>query len=107
MTWVCNPTASPLRQANDEAMDVSKHYPSVIHRGGTAQQLSQRLLEKPPRRFLFIGHADASAPGGPRTLGFTSEDGSAISIAPNDELARMFGEASAKANGGQLSNSSS
>ena len=102
MTWICNPRASPLSQANEEALDVSQHsYPSVIHRGGTAQELRQKLLENPPRRFLFIGHADARAPGGPRTLGFTSEDGSAITIAPNDELARMFG-ASAKANGGQL-----
>ena len=53
------------------------------------------------RRFLFIGHADAKVTGGPRTLGFASADGSSLTIAPNDQLAGMFG-ASAKSKGGQL-----
>jgi len=100
MIWVCNPKAAPLPEAANEAQDVSQSFPSKIHRGGTAEALRKELLLGSVRRLLFIGHADASQPGGPRTLGFVSEDGS-MSVAPNEVLARMFG-ASAPANGGRL-----
>ena len=72
----CSPTISPLPHALSEANEVAALCSGLVEvkLGGTANELSI-LLQRPTRRWLFAGHADASSPGGnrslPKTLGFT------------------------------------
>jgi hypothetical protein len=97
--WACNPSLAPLPQIDDEAAAVSQHFPAAIHRGGDAEALRRKLLETPTRMFLFIGHADASIEGGARTLAFTTASGGNLIVAPNSELASMFGLSSTTSGG--------
>ena len=64
---------------------------------GCALDLQQRLLSKPTRRFLFIGHGDAALDG-ERTLGFTSKTGSLKTVSP-ETLASLLGAHSTKSGG--------
>jgi len=100
VVFVCNPNVSKLPHADDEAANVSVHFPAAIYRGATAEDLRRVLIEKELRRFLFIGHADAQVAAGRRTLGFTSQAGKLV-VVRNDDLASMLGSSST-AKGGHL-----
>ena len=85
----CSPTISPLKHARSEADEVAGLCSGVVEvkHGGTANEL-RILLERPTRRWLFAGHADASSPGAdtslPKTLGFTLPDGGLELVRPED-----------------------
>ena len=85
----CSPTISPLPHALSEANEVATLCSGVVEvkHGGTANEL-RILLERPTRRWLFAGHADASSPGAdtslPKTLGFTLPDGGLELVRPED-----------------------
>jgi len=85
----CSPTVSPLPHALSEANEVAAKCSGVVEVkiGGTANELCT-LLQRPTRRWLFAGHADAPSPGGdtslPKTLGFTHPDGRLEVVRPED-----------------------
>jgi hypothetical protein len=85
----CSPTISPLKHALSEANKVAALCSGAVEvkLGGTANEL-RLLLERPTRRWLFAGHADASSPGVdtslPKTLGFTLPDGGLELVRPED-----------------------
>ena len=90
----CSPTISPLQNALSEANEVATLCSGVVEvkHGGPANAL-RTLLERPTRRWLFAGHADASSPGGdtslPKTLGFTLPDGG-LEVVPPEDLAAIL-----------------
>jgi len=90
--FVCSPTVSPLPNAAPEAYEVAGLCTGTtkVQLGGTADAL-RTLLAKPPRRFLFSGHADAQSPSPGtlnKTLGFTQPSGNLEIVQP--EQIRMM-----------------
>jgi len=81
LIFACSPKVAPLEEAPLEAHEVEASMRDTVGGGtdtvfgGTAEDLRRRLLS-PTRHLLFIGHADATDPGGAgHTLGFTLPDG--------------------------------
>lgn len=62
LIFACSPASAQLPEAVVEATEVSRLIDASIHARGdvTANELRSALLAVPTRRFLFIGHADAS-----------------------------------------------
>ena len=90
LCFACSPQISPLAQAGSEITEVRDACQwgrtVELRFGGTLKDLEQ-ALRKPTRRFLFAGHADASAKDGSytKTLGFT-QPGGALQGGALDEL---------------------
>ena len=93
----CSPTISPLPHALSEANEVAALCSGLVEAklGATADEL-RILLQRPTRRWLFAGHADASSPGSdtslPKTLGFTRPE-SELEVVGPEVLATILGRA--------------
>lgn len=100
-----NPHSMSLKNIDEEAQAVQDAYPIGADvrqcRNLTPESLQQELLSRPPRAFLFIGHANLEL-AGEKTLGFS--DGKRkrqlVTVRP-DVLASMLG-AFSPVNGGPL-----
>ena len=103
LVFYCNPKREPLSGLDKEAHDCQEAFPRGADvrqkRNLDPEELREELLARPPRAFLFLGHANAALNGKP-TLAFTNRDGDLVTVKP-DVLARMLG-AFSPAQGGPL-----
>ena len=99
----CSPAEAKLHDALPEARAVAAACAQgeITDQNATAQQLRKELCAQSTRRLLFIGHANASDPGGAgHTLGFTAQDGGLETVRAQD-IASVLG-ASGTGSGGAL-----
>ena len=103
LVFFCNPKASPLQGLDIEAHSCQEAYPRSadvrLKRNLDPQELRQELLARPPRAFLFLGHANLAFDERP-TLAFTNPAREMVAVKP-EVLARMLGAFSV-ARGGPL-----
>mmetsp|Transcript_70046 Transcript_70046/g.210451 ORF Transcript_70046/g.210451 Transcript_70046/m.210451 type:complete len:1272 (-) Transcript_70046:33-3848(-) len=98
LIFTCSPRLAPIKEADDEAARVSRHCSARIQRGGTPSDLRNMMLDRPTRRFLFVGHADAGMTSLEKTLGFTSPVGGLVAV-NNSSLASLLGSHSPRSGG--------
>lgn len=103
LIFSCNPKACALPGLDDEAHAVQRAYPRDADvrqvRNLDPNELRQELRTRPPRAFMFIGHANIELEG-QRTLAFTDRRRELVAVRP-ETLASMLGQFS-PARGGPL-----
>jgi len=103
LIFSCNPKACALPGLDDEAHAVQRAYPRDADvrqvRNLDPNELRQELCTRPPRAFMFIGHANIELEG-QRTLAFTDRRRELVAVRPAT-LASMLGQFS-PARGGPL-----
>ena len=103
LIFSCNPKACALPGLDDEAHAVQRAYPRDADvrqvRNLDPNSLRQELRTRPPRAFMFIGHANIELEG-QRTLAFTDGRRELVAVKP-ETLASMLGQFS-PARGGPL-----
>ena len=83
LIFSCNPKACPLPGLDDEAHAVQSAYPREadvkLIRNKDPNELRQEMVTRPPRAFMFIGHADVKL-GGKPTLAFTDQRRALVAV---------------------------
>lgn len=104
LIFSCNPQACELRGLDEEVQAVQRAFArsaDVRHmRNLDPKELQQELLSRPPKAFMFIGHANAEVDG-EHTLAFCSGRRRELVAVQPETLARLLGEFS-PARGGPL-----
>ena len=88
LIFTCSPRNVPS-QADDEAARVSRRFPALMQRGGTAMTLCRLLLENQSRKLLLIGHIDERFSSPETNLGFANPSGGLTVLTPS-ELSDML-----------------
>ena len=103
LVFYCNPKKAQLPGLDCEAHSCQEAYPRSadvrLKRNLDPEELRLELLARPPRAFLFLGHANVAFDGRP-TLAFTNPEQEMVAVKP-EVLARMLGAFSV-ARGGPL-----